>query len=245
MPRFKNLEQLVEDIQSGLVKLRAGELEPDALDPLVHDARALSNRLLILRYKTREFVYTERPDAAVERPANPLTPKQVFRIGAAYQTSLIDAIEAVAKDRLDGPSEQVSLFDDDPTFEPAPAPAPAPAPEPAPAPSPVPATKHSPASESAAAPVPVEEPTLVATLEQRPIDDLRTAFGIAEKYQFIQELFNNDAIAFSNALDALDDAGSIEVAEAWLSQHLTSFNDWDQEEQPMARFMEVVKRRFL
>lgn len=239
MPRFKNLEQLVEDIQSGLVKLRAGELEPDALDPLVHDARALSNRLLILRYKTREFVYSERPDAAVERPANPLTPKQVFRIGAAYQTSLIDAIEAVAKDRLDGPSEQVSLFDDDPTFEPAPAPAPAPAP------SPVPDTKHSPASESAAAPVPVEEPTLVATLEQRPIDDLRTAFGIAEKYQFIQELFNNDAIAFSNALDALDDAGSIEVAEAWLSQHLTSFNDWDQEEQPMARFMEVVKRRFL
>jgi hypothetical protein len=91
----------------------------------------------------------------------------------------------------------------------------------------------------------VEEPTLVATLKQRPIDDLRTAFGIAEKYQFIQELFNNDAIAFSNALDALDDAGSMEVAEAWLSQHVTSFNDWDQEEQPMARFMEVVKRRFL
>jgi hypothetical protein len=237
MPRFKNLEQLVEDIQSGLVKLRAGELEPDALDPLVHDARALSNRLLILRYKTREFVYTERPDAAAERPANPSMPKQVFRIGAAYQTSLIDAIEAVAKDRLDGPAEQVSLFDDDPTFEPTPAPEPAP--------TPVPATKQSPALESAAAPAPVEEPTLVATLEQRPIDDLRTAFGIAEKYQFIQELFNNDAIAFSNALDALDDAGSMEVAEAWLSQHVTSFNDWDQEEQPMARFMEVVKRRFL
>jgi hypothetical protein len=243
MPRFKNLEQLVEDIQSGLVKLRAGELEPDALDPLVHDARALSNRLLILRYKTREFVYTERPDAAAERPANPSMPKQVFRIGAAYQTSLIDAIEAVAKDRLDGPAEQVSLFDDDPTFEPAPTPAPTPAPEPAP--SSVPAAKHSPAPESAAAPAPVEEPTLVATLKQRPIDDLRTAFGIAEKYQFIQELFNNDAIAFSNALDALDDAGSMEVAEAWLSQHVTSFNDWDQEEQPMARFMEVVKRRFL
>jgi hypothetical protein len=237
MPRFKNLEQLVEDIQSGLVKLRAGELEPDALDPLVHDARALSNRLLILRYKTREFVYTERPDAAAERPANPSMPKQVFRIGAAYQTSLIDAIEAVAKDRLDGPAEQVSLFDDDPTFEAAPAPEPAP--------TPVPATKQSPAPESAAAPAPVEEPTLVATLEQRPIDDLRTAFGIAEKYQFIQELFNNDAVAFSNALDALDDAGSMEVAEAWLSQHVTSFNDWDQEEQPMARFMEVVKRRFL
>ena len=227
MSRFKNLEQLVEDIQAGLFKLRAGELEPDALDPLVHDARALSNRLLILRYKTREFVYSDQAELEDDQANEPGTPKRPFRIGAAYQTSLIDAIEAVAKERLDGPAEQISLFDVEPVIVAAPAP--------------------NPLAPKAAAPgnVEAQESTLVETLEERPVSDLRTAFGIAEKYQFIQELFNNDAIAFSNALDALDGAGSIEVAEAWLSQHVLSFNDWDQEAQPMARFLEVVYRRFI
>jgi len=237
MSRFKNLEQLVEDIQAGLFKLRAGELEPDALDPLVHDARALSNRLLILRYKTREFVYSDQAQIEDDQANEPGTPKRPFRIGAAYQTSLIDAIEAVAKERLDGPAEQISLFDVEPVIAAAPAPKP-PAPK---------TTAPAATAPAAAAPANIEaqESTLVETLEERPVSDLRTAFGIAEKYQFIQELFNNDAIAFSNALDALDGAGSIEVAEAWLSQHVLSFNDWDQEAQPMARFLEVVNRRFI
>ncbi|MDG2426386.1 MAG: hypothetical protein P8M07_07380 [Flavobacteriales bacterium] len=229
MPRFKNLEQLVDDIQSGLVQLRAGKLAPDALDPLVHDARALSNRLLILRYKTREFIHAER-DATSDAGGLSKEPHPTFRIGAAYQTSLIDAIEAVAKDRLDGPVRADIAIDLDPVVEPDPTPQ---------------QQSQSSLFDAAPAAETPAEPTLVATLEQRPVADLRLAFGIAEKYEFIQALFHDDASAFSKALDALDSAGSVEVAEAWLTQHVAGFEDWDREEQPIARFMEMIQRRYL
>ena len=48
MSGFKNLEDLVGDLGEGLRKLRAGELEPEELTPLVMDARELCDRLTLL-----------------------------------------------------------------------------------------------------------------------------------------------------------------------------------------------------
>ena len=63
MAGFKNLEDLVSDLSDGLRKLRAGELEPEELTPLVEDARELSDRLILLRFKAHEFSYEVRRKA--------------------------------------------------------------------------------------------------------------------------------------------------------------------------------------
>jgi hypothetical protein len=108
MAGFKNLEDLVGDLSSGLVKLRAGELEPEELTPLVDDARELCDRLVLLRFKAHEFAYEVRkkaPAGGVDEGVVDRQPVRPFRIGAAYQTSLIDAIEEVSREQAEQAAE--------------------------------------------------------------------------------------------------------------------------------------------
>jgi len=124
----------VGDLGSGLVKLRAGELEPEELTPLVDDARELCDRLVLLRFKAHEFAYEVRkkaPEGGVDEGVVDRQPVRPFRIGAAYQTSLIDAIEEVSREQAEQAAEArrnagtPGLFDgvvepDNPTVEDAP-----------------------------------------------------------------------------------------------------------------------------
>jgi hypothetical protein len=127
---------LVGDLSAGLVKLRAGELEPEELTPLVEDARELCDRLILLRFKAHEFAYEVRkkaPEGGVDEQTVDRQPVRPFRIGAAYQTSLIDAIEEVSREQAEQAAEArrnagtPGLFDEVPD-----APTPVPTPEPAP-----------------------------------------------------------------------------------------------------------------
>ena len=104
MVGFKNLEDLVGDLETGLQKLRAGKLEPEELTPLVDDARELCDRLVLLRFKAHEFAYEIRrkgPEGGLDEQAADRKPVRPFRIGAAYQTSLIDAIEEVSREQAE------------------------------------------------------------------------------------------------------------------------------------------------
>jgi len=108
MAGFKNLEDLVGDLGEGLRKLRAGALEPEELDPLVVDARELCDRLILLRFKAHEFSYEVRkkaPQGGLDDAAADRQPVRPFRIGAAYQTSLIDAIEEVSREQAEQAEE--------------------------------------------------------------------------------------------------------------------------------------------
>ncbi len=124
MAGFKNLEDLVSDLSDGLRKLRAGELEPEELTPLVEDARELSDRLILLRFKAHEFSYEVRrkaPESGVDRETADRLPVRPFRIGAAYQTSLIDAIEEVSREQSEQ-AEKARLDAGTPELFDAPAP---------------------------------------------------------------------------------------------------------------------------
>jgi hypothetical protein len=104
MAGFKNLEDLVGDLGEGLRKLRAGKLEPEELTPLVADARELCDRLTLLRFKAHEFSYEVRrkgPQGGIDERVAERQPVRPFRIGAAYQTSLIDAIEEVSREQVE------------------------------------------------------------------------------------------------------------------------------------------------
>ena len=278
MAGFKNLEDLVGDLGAGLVKLRAGELEPEELTPLVEDARELCDRLVLLRFKAHEFAYEVRkkaPEGGVDEQAVDRQPVRPFRIGAAYQTSLIDAIEEVSREQAEQAAEArrnagtPDLFD---VIEPAEAPDPDPEePEVKPA-AEVPSEPTQPESEDQPEEEPVAEaiqpepepepepepvapllealeedtaaPSLAEQLEQQSIGDLRTAFSLVEKYECIKVLFQDDAMLFDKALEALDGAGDVQLALHWLHQHVPDSKAWDEEDPTVARFLDKLQRRY-
>ena len=296
MAGFKNLEDLVGDLGDGLRKLRAGELEPEELTPLVLDARELYDRLTLLRFKAHEFSYEVRrkgPTGVLDEKMAERQPVRPFRIGAAYQTSLIDAIEEVSREQaeqaeaerreagtpglFDAPipvdpvpeaeplveevKEAVSV-DSEPTMEPEATRSPSPegsadAPEEtqnevAPDPEPVLESKidagdngrqENAIPESAIA-VPDGAPSLAEQLERQPIASLKTAFSLVEKYECIKMLFADDAGEFNRVLEALDEAGTFELAQHWLSQQVPASNNWDPEDPVVMRFLNRVERRF-
>ena len=274
MAGFKNLEDLVGDLGAGLVKLRAGELEPEELTPLVEDARELCDRLVLLRFKAHEFAYEVRkkaPEGGVDEQAVDRQPVRPFRIGAAYQTSLIDAIEEVSREQAERAAEArriagtPDLFD---VIEPAEAPDPDPEePEVKPA-AEVPSEPTQPESEDQPEEEPVAEaiqpepqpepvapllealeedtapPSLAEQLEQQSIGDLRTAFSLVEKYECIKVLFQDDAMLFDKVLEALDGAGDVQLALHWLHQHVPDSKAWDEEHPTVARFLDKLQRRY-
>jgi hypothetical protein len=287
MAGFKNLEDLVGDLGEGLRKLRAGALEPEELTPLVDDARELSDRLILLRFKAHEFSYEVRrkaPDGGVDAAAADRQPVRPFRIGAAYQTSLIDAIEEVSREQAEQAEKArmeagtPELFDA--PVEPEVAPSPAPMPEPemevmpepadeeeAPLPSPVlepepqEAIHEEPVSQKPVIEEPepqepvieesedadaVEEagPSIAEQMERQPISDLRTAFSLVEKYECIKMLFDDDAVEFNRVLEALEEAGTFELALHWLGQQVEAFQSWDKEDPVVLRFLDRVERRY-
>ena len=271
MAGFKNLEDLVGDLGAGLVKLRAGELEPEELTPLVEDARELCDRLVLLRFKAHEFAYEVRkkaPEGGVDEQAVDRQPVRPFRIGAAYQTSLIDAIEEVSQEQAEQAAEadlcrNPGLFDVEPANpdlepeEPEVKPA-AGASEPADLSrrtnlkrnggcptaepelsEPEPAAPLLEALEEDTAP-----PSLAEQLEQQSIGDLRTAFSLVEKYECIKVLFQDDAMLFDKVLEALDGAGDVQLALHWLHQHVPDSKAWDEEDPTVARFLDKLQRRY-
>ena len=274
MAGFKNLEDLVGDLGAGLVKLRAGELEPEELTPLVEDARELCDRPVLLRFKAHEFAYEVRkkaPEGGVDEQAVDRQPVRPFRIGAAYQTSLIDAIEEVSREQAERAAEArriagtPDLFD---VIEPAEAPDPDPEePEVKPA-ADVPSEPTQPESEDQPEEEPVAEaiqpepepepvapllealeedtapPSLAEQLEQQSIGDLRTAFSLVEKYECIKVLFQDDAMLFDKVLEALDGAGDVQLALHWLHQHVPDSKAWDEEHPTVARFLDKLQRRY-
>lgn len=267
MGAFKNLEDLVGDLQAGLVKLRAGELEPEELTPLVDDARELCDRLVLLRFKAHEFAYEVRkkaPEGGVDEAAAERQPLRPFRIGAAYQTSLIDAIEEVSREQAEQAAQArrnagtPDLFDEvelvpepaedavEPVIEPVVEPEAEPEPvEDVVEPVVEPAVEPELAETSGATLFPdAGQTSLAEQMERQPIGDLRTAFSLVEKYECIKGLFQDDALLFDRVLEAMDSAGDAELALHWLRQHVPESKDWDAEDPTVLRFMERVQRRY-
>jgi hypothetical protein len=82
-------------------------------------------------------------------------------------------------------------------------------------------------------------------LQMNPISDLTRAIGINEKFLFIKMLFNNDSEAFTEALKLLNNFENFAAASHFLSDHLAIKYNWDKNAESVAKFIELVQRRYL
>lgn len=85
---------------------------------------------------------------------------------------------------------------------------------------------------------------VMAHLKLKPIDDLKAGIGLNEKFLFIRELFNNDHLAYADAIELLNASSSIEAAEQIIANQLLPHYHWDLETEAAVSFLHLIFRRF-
>jgi hypothetical protein len=99
------------------------------------------------------------------------------------------------------------------------------------------------------------EPILVASekieikevkdhLVLEPIKDLRSAIGINDKFQFIQELFGGDEKSFEVGIKTINAFKIFPEAQFYIKRELREKNNWDEESNVVKQFDQLIKRRF-
>lgn len=87
--------------------------------------------------------------------------------------------------------------------------------------------------------------SLLNNLNQKPIDNLKKAIGLNEKFLYIRELFDNDHQEFASLIDTLNNMNSLEEAEQHIAQEVLPKKKWDLEDEHSLSFLTVIYRRFL
>ncbi len=277
MPQQKALErmnELIRSLQQAIGRLGEGKLDLPELEQCTEDARALYERLVVLRHKARETaVGAGRPVVAKPLGVRPATVEEaiaeadvkesVIRLDTRpadappHQTSLIDAIAETETVPVPKPAVEVPK----PPAPPKPvAEAPAP-PEPLKpvAEAPAPPEPPKPAAEAPAPPAPPkpktskaplvkekqEQPISVADkMEHAPVADLRKAIALSQKFWFVAELFGGERDRYEKAIDAINAMGSKEEAEAYMRTEITGKLPKPPGEEVSATFTDLLQRRF-
>lgn len=73
-----------------------------------------------------------------------------------------------------------------------------------------------------------------------PVDDIRKAISIGDRFLFIRELFGGNGEALQKTIDELNKLSSLEEAEALVRKRF----HWDEETPAAQLFMNILKRRF-
>ncbi|MBA4304098.1 MAG: hypothetical protein C0424_07720 [Sphingobacteriaceae bacterium] len=85
---------------------------------------------------------------------------------------------------------------------------------------------------------------VMAHLKLKPIDDLKSGIGLNEKFLFIRELFNNDHLAYADAIEQLNASNTLQEAENILAEKLLPVYQWDLETEAAVSFLHLIFRRF-
>jgi len=88
------------------------------------------------------------------------------------------------------------------------------------------------------------ESNLSQKFQQTRIDNLKSAIGINEKFQFVNDMFEGSTNEYHAAVDELNAFTDLEEANIYLN-NLKDVYKWDMDKPVIRTFMELVKRRFI
>lgn len=90
-----------------------------------------------------------------------------------------------------------------------------------------------------------EEKTEVATLlNGSPIKDLKRAIGINDRYVYINELFRGDEVMYERSIKTINAFSIFAEAEYWIQRELKVKLGWEETNEIVENFNQLVKRRF-
>ena len=76
--------------------------------------------------------------------------------------------------------------------------------------------------------------------DSAPVQSLRGAIGVADRYMLVQELFGGDGEAFERAIDALETQASFDDCIIYISENYT----WRAQSEATQRIMELLQRKY-
>lgn len=258
MANQQKFTETLEELQTLIARLKAGDLQLSELESLVLNARELYELSLVLRYKAYEN-QVQGSNVVVESPAveSKISETPVTEFGAVQEETVQPAIEfSLFDEPVQTPTfEKGELIEED-VFE---------------------APQSSPGQEEEEESVeepyaPVTETTIITEewlVEQTPVaesdefvkrfsaidpslqhqltmsrlETLIGSFGLNERLQFINELFDGSSEAFSDAIKTIDTQSDEQSALRKVSKLATQFN-WDQDSETVEEFVLKIKRRY-
>ncbi|MGB4844577.1 MAG: hypothetical protein WBP16_08940 [Ferruginibacter sp.] len=82
------------------------------------------------------------------------------------------------------------------------------------------------------------------TLTEVPIRDLRKAIGVNDRFLFINELFRGDEAFYERSIKTINSFSIFPEAEYWIQRELKVKNGWNDRNEIVIQFYQLVKRRF-
>jgi hypothetical protein len=89
-----------------------------------------------------------------------------------------------------------------------------------------------------------KESTLFEKHSRSKIEDIKTAFTLAQKFLFIRELFKGESEEFNKALEAINKSSDRRSAMDMLRNNYGGKYKWDPEKEEVKEFYEIVERKF-
>lgn len=85
---------------------------------------------------------------------------------------------------------------------------------------------------------------LVEALKDTPVKDLRKAIGINDRFLYINDLFRGDENMYDRCIKTINSFNIYAEAEYWISRELKVKLGWDNANEVVQQFDQLVKRRF-
>jgi hypothetical protein len=86
--------------------------------------------------------------------------------------------------------------------------------------------------------------TLAHKMQLKPINDLKTAIGINEKFQFVNDLFEGRIDLYNDAISKLNSCGSAITANSIMEEYL-SIHNWNTNNEAYIKLRTFITRRYL
>ncbi len=86
---------------------------------------------------------------------------------------------------------------------------------------------------------------LAERLQKRPIESIRQAIPIHQKFMFINELFQGDNVSWAVAVNELEESASLAQAHQLLREKYAPRYAWNLEAAPATELMAIVERKFI
>jgi hypothetical protein len=87
-------------------------------------------------------------------------------------------------------------------------------------------------------------PAVAELVATPPITDLRKAISVADKFQYLNELFRRDESLFERSIKTINGFNNYGEAEHWIRRELATRLGWDEKSELVQQFYAVVRRRF-
>ena len=82
------------------------------------------------------------------------------------------------------------------------------------------------------------------SLQDTPVKDLRKAIGINDRFKFLSELFRGDDAMYERSIKTINSYAIYPEAEYWIRRELKLKLGWDDKNETVKQFDQLVRRRF-